>query len=328
MAGKISNEIKIGALVLISLFVLIFGFNFLKGKGVFASGTKYYTTYENVGGLTEAANVMINGYKVGKINAIEMQEDRTFKVSFMLNKDIKLSEGVYIQLGSDNLLAGTKVVNLIYPENMPANVKYIAEGSFIPNEPSQDLISGLTDNVKPILSTANKAVSSLDSILLSVNSIVNDNAKSHIDQSLVHIESATRDLSKLATALSAQTANLAGVIQNANQITGNLAQSNGQITNTLNNLSDFSNQLKGAPVQQTLTDLQGAVANLNKTIGSLSNKEGSLGLLVNDPSLYNNLNSTLRSLDIMLTDLKKNPSKYINVSVLGRKVECSDCEIK
>lgn len=328
MAGKISNEVKIGALVLVSLFILIFGFNFLRGKGVFASGNTYYTTYENVGGLTEAANVMINGYKVGKISSIDMQEDHTFKVRFLLDKEIKVYDGVFIKLGSDNLLAGTKVVNLIYPQPAPSNPVYLKDGSFIPNEPTQDLMSGLTDNVKPILSTANKAVSSLDSILLSVNRIVNDDARLHIDQSLNHIENATRDLSKLANALSAQTANLAGVIQNANQITGNLAQSNGQITNTLNNLSDFSNQLKGAPVQQTLTDLQGAVANLNKTINSLTTKDGSLGLLVNDPTLYNNLNSTLRSLDIMLTDLKKNPSKYINISVLGRKVECSDCEIK
>lgn len=46
---------------------------------------------------------------------------------------------------------------------------------------------------------------------------------------------------------------------------------------------------------------------------------GTMGLLVNDPKLYANLDSSARSLDALLTDLKENPSRYVHVSVFGKK---------
>lgn len=319
MAFKISNELKIGILVTTALVVLILGFNFLRGKGAFSTDIAYHTYYDNVGGLTEAANVLLQGLKVGKVAAIELQPDHKVKVTFLLKKDVKLYEGVVAVMNSDNLLAGTKVINLVFPEQAPAQPTFIEEDGFIPSEPSSDMMGEITNNIKPILGTANKAVSSLDSILLSINHILNDDARVHINQSLKYMEATMKDLSTLANALNKQTNNLAGVLQNANNITGNLAKSNEQISGTLNNLNDFSGQLKNAPIEQTLKELRNTAESLNQIMAKLNDKNGSLGLMVNDPKLYNNLSGSLESLDILLEDLKKHPSKYINISVFGKK---------
>lgn len=319
MALKITNEAKIGALVIISLVILILGFNFLRGKGFFNTDNTYYTIIENSGGLQEAASVQLQGVKVGKVSDITLQPDRKVRVEFLLRNDIVLVEGVTLQMGSDNLLAGTKNLLINFPEQSNATAKSLPENSFIPIQPSSDLFSSITENISPLLGTANKAVSSIDSILLSVNSIVNEDARLHINKSLVYLEQTMSDMSKLAKALNSQTNNLAGVLNNANSITSNLSSSNEDIAQTLKNLNNFTGQLKDAPLDQAINDLQKTISNLNGVIAKANNPEGSVGLMLSDPKLYQNLTTTLKSLDELVTDLKKHPSRYINISVFGRK---------
>ncbi len=319
MAFKVTNELKIGLMVTISLVVLIIGFNFLRGKGVFSSDVAYHTYYENVSGLNEAASVLLQGLKVGKVSEISLQDDHRVKVTFLIKKEVKLFEGVHVEMATDNLLAGTKVLNLIFPENKTESQNIIASDGFIPSDPANNMMGEITDNIKPILGTANKAVSSLDSILLSINHILNEDARVHINQSLKHLEASMKDLSTLANALNQQTNSLAAVLNNASSITNNLAQNNAQITGTLENLNTFTGQLKNAPIEATLKELQQTSQSLNQIMSKINSKEGSLGMMMNDPKLYNNLSESLESLDLLLEDLKKHPSKYINVSVFGRK---------
>lgn len=319
MAFKISNEARIGALVVASIVVLIFGFNFLRGKGVFNSDVTYHTFFENTGGLQEAASVQLQGVKVGKVSQITLQADRKVKVEFQIDDEVHLIEGVKLQMGSDNLIAGTKNLYLIFPDETPANASIIPENGFIPVIPSSDLMSSLSENISPLLGTANKAVSSIDSILLSVNHIVNEDARIHINKSLMYLENTMSDMSKLANALNKQTNNIAGVLNNANEITGNLSKSNEDISQTLNNLNSFTGQLKDAPLDKTIEELQKTIANLNGVVAKANNPEGSVGLMLSDPKLYHNLTTTLKSLDVLVTDLQKHPSRYINISVFGRK---------
>jgi phospholipid/cholesterol/gamma-HCH transport system substrate-binding protein len=72
-------------------------------------------------------------------------------------------------------------------------------------------------------------------------------------------------------------------------------------------------------LEETLTKLQAAVDNLNLTLNKVNKGDGTLGLLMNDPKLYNNLNATTNSLNILLQDLRLHPKRYVNVSVFGKK---------
>ena len=112
---------------------------------------------------------------------------------------------------------------------------------------------------------------------------------------------------------------LAGVINNANSITGNLAKSNEKITNILNNAEQLTDKLAAAPIDQTLIKLNNGVDDLQSLLNKINSGQGSIGMLVNDKDLYNNLTTTLSSLDKLVSDLKAHPSRYINVSVFGKK---------
>jgi phospholipid/cholesterol/gamma-HCH transport system substrate-binding protein len=317
MAGKIKNEVKIGIMVAAAITVFILGFNFLRGRGVFSSDRKYFTYYNDVQGLQESAVIQLKGLGVGKVSKIELQADHTIKVTFSLHKEIKVPKGTVAQLASADLISGTKIVSL----NMTNASTFIEPGGFIQGKESQGILDNLGSQVSPLVGVLQHTVVSLDTLLNTVNNIINEDTRQHINASFASLEVGLDQLSALATQLNAQSGNLAGVIKNANSITGNLANSNERISNTLTNLEGFSTSLNNAPVQQTVEDLQKAAAALQGIVSKINDNNGSLGMLLSDKRLYNNLSSTLGTLDTLLGDLKQHPAKYINVSVFGRKAK-------
>ncbi len=318
MALKVSNEVKIGILVTATLVMFILGFNFLRGRGFLSSEKEYFTLYDNVQGLQESAVVQLKGFTVGKVNKITLQEDKQIRVSFLLKEDLKIPVGSNAQLASADLISGTKMINLNLADSVH---QYIKVGGFVSGKASGGLLDNLSEQVSPIVGVVQHAMVSLDTLLNSVNNIITLETRQHLNASFVSLEMGLNELAALSQKLNAQSGTIAGVLENANSITGNLASSNQKITNTLDNLENFSTSLKGAPVQQTLDDLQKAVNNLQGLIARINSSEGSLGLLMTDKQLYYNLTGTLGTLDTLLTDVQQRPSRYINVSVFGRKVK-------
>lgn len=317
MAVKMKNEVKIGILVAVTITLFILGFNFLRGRGLFSSDKEYYSYYENVQGLQESAVVQLKGFSVGKVSNIVLQKDNRIKVTFMVKKDVVIPVGSIAQLASNDLISGTKIISL----NFSNNAQQIPYGGFIQGKASGGILDNLSDQVSPLVGVLQHTVISLDTLLNSVNNVINEDARKHLNSSFASLELVLQELSGLARHLNAQSGNLAGVIQNANSITGNLASNNQKITNTLGNLENFSTSLNNAPVKQTLDALQQAADNLQGIIAKINNNNGSLGMLLSDKKLYNNLAGTLGTLDTLLGDLKAHPSRYINVSVFGRKAK-------
>lgn len=317
MAFKMKNEVKIGLLVTITIALFILGFNFLRGRGAFSSDKKYYSYYDNVQGLQASAVVQLNGYAVGKVSEIELQPDRRIKVTLQLRKEMKVPKGTIAQLASADLISGTKLITL----NMTNDRTYIPEGGEITGKASGGILDNLGDQVSPLVGVLQHTVVSLDTLLNTVNNIINDDTRKHLNSSFASLEIVLQQLSGLTTQLNAQSGNLAGMIKNANSITGNLANSNERITNTLGNLESFSTSLNKAPIQQTVEQLQQAASSLQGIVSKINDNNGTVGMLLNDKKLYNNLASTLNTLDTLLGDINRHPAKYINVSVFGRKTK-------
>ncbi|KAA5534956.1 MCE family protein [Taibaiella lutea] len=314
-SAKPRNEIKIGLMVAITITLFILGINFLRGKGLFSSDQGFSTIYSDIQGLQESAEVRLNGLKIGQVDKIELQPDRRIKVHFLLKKEIKVSKGSVVQLTAADLISGTKILNL----EMSNDPQILPENSFIQSKEAEGLLGNLGSQVSPVLETVTHTVVSLDTLLNTINNIINDDARKHLNASFASLEVGLNQLSGLATELNKQSGQLAGVIKNVNSVTGNLASNNEQINNTLSNLHDFSTSLKNAPVQETVDDLRKAAADLQSLVAKANDSNGSLGLLLNDKRLYNNLSTTLGTLDTLLGDVKAHPGKYINVSVFGSK---------
>lgn len=312
---KFSKEARIGLLVAAALLIFFAGFYFLKGANLFSGENEYYAYFDDVQGLQTSSAVQVKGLTVGRVVAISLnKEDGKVKVQLAVNKKIKVTDGSAIKLASSDLL-GTKVLKL----EIAAGDKQIVDEATLPAKIEGGLIDNLSGEIAPLIADIRHVVSTLDTVLLGVNNMLNPETRQHLSNSVASLDVTLKNFSSLSEKLNNESNQLASVIRNANSITTNLANSNQQITNIMKNADNISNQLANAPIEQTVKDLQATISQLNGIMNKINNNEGSLGMLVNDKALHNNLAESLKTLNALMADINAHPSRYINVSIFGRK---------
>lgn len=315
---KISNETKIGALTAISIVLLILGFNFLKGKTFFAKNHTILAKYTNVQGLAPSNPVMINGLQVGTVYSITTDKNmKEILVNMTMTKEVNIPVNS-IAIIKPSLLGTTSV------EIHLGDAKtYIPEKGYVITEASSGVFTDVLKKVDPVLYQVTKAVSSIDSVLLSVNRILDPTAKTNLHAMLENLNRTTANLigasASLSVLLNTQTGALAGTLNNLSSFTANLDKNNGKINSVLTNLDKTATNLSQLDLQKTLDTLNATVNYLKATVGKLNSKEGTAGLLLNDTRLYNNLAATGNKLNLLIDDIKTNPRRYISISVFGRK---------
>lgn len=311
---SISKEVRIGLLVSVSIVVFFVGFYLLKGASVFSNAREFFCYYPNVDGLQASANIQVKGLNVGHVGNIELAGDKGVKVSLIIDKDIVITDSAVAHLASSDLL-GTKVIML----TLGKGSNPIVEGAVIRTATEGSIVDNVSGELTPRLRELRSTIIALDTALASINSIVGEQNQRSLANAMANINTTSENLAKLSAALSGESEEIKSILHNANSITGNLAKQNDSIQRIVSNVSSVTRQMANAPIQKTFTDLQKTTSDLQKVIDKINTNQGSLGMLVNDKALYNNLNSSLKSLHSLMDDLQAHPKKYINVSVFGKK---------
>ena len=296
----LNKNVKIALTVIVGLALLYWGINYLKGVNLLTPANSFYTEVESTEGLLTGAPITVNGFQVGQVRDINYDYDK-HKISVMLsmNKEMKIPEGSTVTMVS-GLLGGTSLVlNL---GKGPA----MNPGSVIPTFKEAGLMDNVTDNIMPMVTNVMPKV---DSIMTNINGLTGDPA---LAAALARLDGITRQLQISAQQLTVLMNNLnrsvPGLMNNVNGITTNLTGATG-------NLTDLSASLKEMPIDETMTKLNNTLANLEALSQQLNDKNSTLGKVVNDRELYDNANHAIASLDSLLTDIKANPKRYINIKV-------------
>ncbi len=310
---KVSNETKVGALTAISITLLILGFNFLKGKNLFSKAkTEIYAVFKKVDGLNVANPVTINGLQIGKV--YEMHEKNRnldgIIVTINLLKDIDIPVNSFATVSSD--LLGASSINITLGDSK----SYMQNGDTLLTQNSSGFIDGIKASLNPALNSVNGAVQSLDSLLKVVGTFFDPATKVNFHAIVANLTKSSVELQKL---VDAQNSTLAKSLNNVNLITGNLAKNNEKISQTLDNLEKATGKFANIKIDETLSSLQSTLTEFKGVIAKANSKDGSIGLLLNDPKLYRNLESTTYKLNILLDDFRTHPKRYVNVSVFGKK---------
>ena len=315
MTFKIKNEVKIGLMVVVAVLGLILGLNFLKGNSIFSSTKNFYTNYTNIIGLQESAVVQINGFVVGKVTSIVLQPDKTINVGFSVSKEINIPTGSFAQLTTNDLISGTKVISLKLSES----TQFIPEEGLVQGKESEGILDNLSETVAPLMGTVKSTLVTLDTLINSVNNIVNTQTQANLHNSIVSLDKTLIELAALSAALNKQTQNVNSIMSGANSVVTNFATNNQKINNSLSSLQDFTDKLNQTEIDKTLNNLESTSQDLKSFIAKVNDTSGSLGMILTDKKLYHNLTSTIGSLDTLIGDVKEHPAKYINISVFGSK---------
>jgi phospholipid/cholesterol/gamma-HCH transport system substrate-binding protein len=302
---NIPKEIKTAVLVIASIVLFIWGYSYLKGTDLLLKYKILHAQYDNVEGLTVSAPVTISGLNIGKVSKITI-DNATGKVN------------VEMQINSDFPIRKSSIAEIYAPS--PIGGKQIA---ILPGKDGAITVSGdalhasnklgLTDEVAkqivPLKDKISKLLDNANVMLENVNQVLDAKSKDNLKTS---IENLNETLAQFKEA--------------SGQINIILADNKTKINSSMNNIdkmtsnfSKISDSLEKQNLAQTIENLQSTLANVDKMMADLQSGKGTMGKMLNDDALYSNLNKSSKELELLLQDLRLNPTRYINVSVFGKK---------
>jgi phospholipid/cholesterol/gamma-HCH transport system substrate-binding protein len=316
---RVSNETKVGALTVIAVALIILGFNFLKGKTIFKSGTFVYAKYTDTKGLIVSNPVFVNGFQVGTVFEIENMNDNLSElvVCIKLNQLYKLPKNSVATIQENPL--GTNAINIT--PGTSANM--IVSGDTIQTAPATSLLGEIMNTLSPLGAQIKSTISELEKVLGNVNKTLDDGNRQNFKTILENLSSTTlllnKSLESVEGMVNQQNGSIAKTADNLNTFTANLNQNNQKISNILSNLDSTTNAINDADLNKTIKTIQATLIALNTTIDKLNNGNGTGAKLLSDPAMYNQLQSTIKSVNTLVDDIKVHPKRYINVSVFGKK---------
>ncbi|QJD78054.1 MlaD family protein [Spirosoma rhododendri] len=305
---KFSKEIKVGLLAVVSLLMLYFGFNFLKGSDFFSSTKKYTAIYDNVDGLTASNPVRINGLVVGQVKSVEILQDQGNKllVTVELKKDIRITQGTRAVLADDGLLGG-KLIRLVINPARPL----LDDGGRLIATRESGLSALIRERTLPVLNN-------VDSLTYQLNKIVGQ-----FDQTGVILNktlaSANGAVGTLDLTIAENRAGLRTALANVNQLARSFNETEQKLNPILDKADSFADSLQKLELRQTLNTVNKTIDNMQKLLGSIEQGRGSLGKLTTDEALYKNVNATTANMALLLSDLRQNPKRYVHFSLFGKK---------
>lgn len=292
----ITKEVRIGIAGIVALCILVYGINYLKGINMFKPESYFYVKFRNVNGLAQSSPVFADGVRVGIVRDIyyDYNQPENVIVEVEVDNQLRIPKGSSAELVPE-LMGGVRM-NILLANN--PRERY-AVGDTIPGM----LNNGVMEKVTQIMPAVEKMLPKLDSILTSLNTIMADQS---IPATLHSIEKTTANLQVASGQLRVLMSN------DIPQLTGKL--------NTIgDNFVVISDNLKKVDYAATFQQIDNTIKNVKMITEKLNSKDNTVGLLLNDPQLYDNLNETTINAASLLKDLKEHPKRYVHFSLFGRK---------
>lgn len=302
---KLSREIKTAILVISAILLFIWGYSFLKGKDLFTSDKNIFVIYDNILGLAPSAPVTLNGFRIGKVNKIKVNPDGKLLVELQIQNEFPISKSSIAEIYDSGLVGGKEIA--IIPNLDDKSV--ITDGDYL--KPSKKL--GLTESVAAKLEPLEKKIQVLldnaNVMLVNINQVLDVTTQANLKSSIAELNKTLTEFSQMS--------------KSANQMLAeNKTKLNSTLTNfdkTSANFAAMSDSLAKANLGQTVKNLEKTLSSVDKIMADMNAGKGTMGKLMKDDKMYNNFTNASKELELLLEDLRLHPTRYINVSVFGKK---------
>ncbi|MES2544385.1 MAG: MlaD family protein [Bacteroidota bacterium] len=303
---KITREIKTAILVISSILLFIWGYSFLKGKDLLTNYQTYYVQYSNIEGLTVSAPITINGLVVGKVIGFKI-ENQTGKidVELQIKPDFFISKSSTAQLYASSLLGGKQIAIIVNLQD-PVPAK---NGDFLLSSTKPALTDELANQVKPLTEKIDKVLVNANDMLSNINEVLDEKTKQNLKSSLANLNETLAEFKSASQKVNGMLADnkekIDGTLTNFNKVSVNFAK--------------LSDSLAKINIGKTVDKLDKTLANVDKIMFDIQSGKGTMGKMMKDETLYNNFAKSSKELELLLQDLRLNPTRYINVSLFGKK---------
>jgi phospholipid/cholesterol/gamma-HCH transport system substrate-binding protein len=302
---KVSREIKTAVLVIISIVLFIWGYSFLKGKNLFDNSNKLFVVYENVAGLAPSAPVTLNGLTIGKVNSISINPDGKLLVELHITTDFPISKSSIAEIYDSGLVGGRQIA--IKPNLLDKN--YTVSGDYLQASSKLGLTDALAQQLEPLQAKIQELLENADVLFTNVNDVLDTQTRQNLKSSIASLNATLSEFSvaskNVNEMLADNKSHLNNTLKNADKVSGNFAI--------------ISDSLAKANLGQTVKNLEKTLAKVDKIMADLEQGKGTMGKLIKDETMYTNFAKTSKELELLLQDVRLNPTRYVNVSLFGKK---------
>jgi len=303
---KLTREIKTAILVIASILLFIWGYSFLKGKDLFTNYKTLYVEYDNVEDLSASAPVTLNGLTIGKVSKITINETTgKLLVELQLKTDFPISKTSKASLYSPSLIGGKQIK--ILPNF--ADKDLAVDGQTLASSVELGLTDSLGGKIEPIQQKLEKMLVNIDNLVSGLNNVLDKKGQEDIKKSLAELSQTMEQFHKASGSINSI-------------LDTNKGQINGVVTNfnkMSSNFNKISDSLSKADLGKTVRNLNQTLAKVDVLMSNLNSGKGTAGKLLSDDALYNNLAKTSKELELLLQDVRLYPTRYVNVSLFGKK---------
>jgi phospholipid/cholesterol/gamma-HCH transport system substrate-binding protein len=313
---KISKETKIGALFILGAVLLIWGYNFLKGKDLLSQTRTFYAVYDNVSGLGKANPVFINGMQVGQVTQMYFDPSMSGNiiVGLTINHAFPIPKNSVAEILSTDLM-GTKAVNL----NLGSSAAMAQDGDTLSSKLAATLTEQVEETIGPLKKRAEDLLANIDEILTSLNAVLSEEQIVSLKGSIAHLNSSLENANTLIQNVDGFVADektrADKIMKNLESITNNFKNNNEKLSGIISNFHSLSDTLVQANIAGTLKNVNKSMTDFSKIMDKINRGEGSIGLLVNNDSLYIGIEKSSRELNLLLEDIRLHPKKYVKLSL-------------
>ena len=305
---KITREIKTAVLVIASILLFIWGYSFLKGENLFNNHKKLYVEYNNVEGLAASAPITISGKIIGKVKDITLGNNGKLLVELQINEDefpIQKTSVAQIYEASSLGLGGKQIA--ILPNYNDPNIT--VDGDKLVSGVKLGLTDELGQKLTPLQAKLDKVLASADLLIMNVNNILDAKTQNNLKNAIAELDKTMTNFTKVSASADKLIADNSGKLGSA-------------VTNldkTTQSFAKIASDLDKAKLGETVKSLDNTLANVNRIMATLESGKGTVGKLLKDEALYNNLAKTSKELELLLQDVRLHPTRYVNVSLFGKK---------
>lgn len=317
----ISKEFKIGTVVLVSIVLLVFGVNYLKGLSLFLNQRTFYAEYENVDGLGPSNPVILNGFKIGQVRQVGFHPrgDGSLVVAFNIDKpELRVPSNSIARIFSSDLF-GSKAIELVLGD-LPGDA---LPGDTLEAEVQVGIAEAVRLEFQPLKQKTDQLIESVDIILENLQAVFESDATKGLPETFESLQRTLANLEqtsgRLDRTIAANTSKINSIFDSVDSIAMNLSANSQRITSVIENIDQITDSLTRINFTETFSKADQALASLNDVIEKVNDGDGTLAMLLNSDSLHTALMNTNREVQFLIDDLYMNPWKYVHVSIFGKK---------